>query len=686
VERKQVIDEIIKRNTYAFKMYGTPDSKDFSVISYVDDTIDMCLKAHDYEGLSQAYIAKALHYTITNPDKEPYELLSKVNRLIETHQLSDDVILKYNRAFLIYYLEAVGDFEEALKYSQNALQLAEKINDKEMVMRYRSSMAVIYSRMGLFESSKDLLLLTLEYYTSINSELHIMYDSNNLAEVYYELGDYNKSEELYLRAQNLAETCERIDVVQDIHIGLARIYRHHGDFNKSLELIDQALNLTSITENNRFYILTLIEKANHYIETKDYQKANQVLSIDDHIVQGVANHNDVKNFYEKKAECAELVGNYKEALLLTKEAYKQSHMLNTIINERAVNEAMQMEYKNTISRLETIATIGRELATLSDLDQVLAEVRKILSSLMTIDNIGIGEVTDETIIYSHYRVSESIAKPNILSLDDPKSLAAWCINHKKEIHINDLENESKLYVDAIYRFKVKDTSPNRTIKSLLYAPLIVKDEVIGVFTIQSYMKNAFHTEEIEIFRIISSYVAIAFKNIIQSRVLEKLSIQDSLTKLNNRRGFLEMYESLANKVSGTQTPIALLMLDLDHFKMVNDTYGHAVGDKVLINFSRILLDIETEHIHCARLGGEEFAIVITHMVKDQVTDFMLSVLDQVESMKIKLSDIEIGITTSVGVVFTNGMEDITYKKLYRQADQALYHAKESGRNRGVFAD
>ncbi|OPX94042.1 MAG: Response regulator PleD [Pelotomaculum sp. PtaB.Bin104] len=161
--------------------------------------------------------------------------------------------------------------------------------------------------------------------------------------------------------------------------------------------------------------------------------------------------------------------------------------------------------------------------------------------------------------------------------------------------------------------------------------------------------------------------------------LIKENSTDPLTGVANRRQ-LEKYLS---QVLGKTTPLSLVMLDIDHFKKVNDTYGHQVGDEVLQHFARTVQKAIRPGDFVARYGGEEFTI-ICRAALDNAVSVAERVRQAVESTPANTSAGEVRITSSQGVA--EYKEGDTAKALKERADTALYEAKETGRNRVVVSE
>ncbi|MGD9661583.1 MAG: diguanylate cyclase [Porticoccaceae bacterium] len=162
---------------------------------------------------------------------------------------------------------------------------------------------------------------------------------------------------------------------------------------------------------------------------------------------------------------------------------------------------------------------------------------------------------------------------------------------------------------------------------------------------------------------------------------ENIARTDALTGLSNRRAFMELAEHLITLCKRSQQPVALIILDLDHFKRINDTYGHAMGDLVLQHTARIIESMLRESDICARLGGEEFAVLMpntSHEGGRTVAEKLCQAIEG-ESASGQLACCKI--TASLGVVWSKKPD---LEAMLLNADKAMYRAKQMGRNR-VFA-
>ena len=184
------------------------------------------------------------------------------------------------------------------------------------------------------------------------------------------------------------------------------------------------------------------------------------------------------------------------------------------------------------------------------------------------------------------------------------------------------------------------------------------------------------------FSLFASQIAVAFENTRLIERIQKIAITDELTGLYNRRGLFEIGRLEIERTRRYNLPLSAIVMDIDHFKRVNDQYSHAVGDQVLRSFARCLLENTRELDVVGRIGGEEFVLLLpgsdhhsAHKTANRLQDI---IADNVTETGFG----EIRITVSQGVAqMDSSMQDLN--DLVQAADRALYRAKETGRNKVV---
>lgn len=166
---------------------------------------------------------------------------------------------------------------------------------------------------------------------------------------------------------------------------------------------------------------------------------------------------------------------------------------------------------------------------------------------------------------------------------------------------------------------------------------------------------------------------------LRSQTLEYAAVTDPLTGLYNRRYFDDALEEYLAAFRRIEKPMGMILLDIDHFKLVNDTHGHDIGDEVLRQIAGCLSDFTRYHDVVARLGGEEFAILSPNVTSSQLYGLADRIRTAISGLVVETGNVTLRITVSAGVALWDGKEK--GDALFKRADSQLYEAKRQGRNR-----
>jgi len=184
------------------------------------------------------------------------------------------------------------------------------------------------------------------------------------------------------------------------------------------------------------------------------------------------------------------------------------------------------------------------------------------------------------------------------------------------------------------------------------------------------------------------YTAIR-QDISDKKLIEEISVKDPLTDIYNRRYFNDIIPKLLNSSKRNNYLLNFIMIDIDHFKQYNDTYGHLMGDKVLVEVTAtIKKSLNRADDYCFRLGGEEFGVFFKSSSKENSYIFAETIRSNIENLKIEHSTSTISkfVTISLGLISKNAKDINDLEELYKQADEYLYKAKNRGRNNVYFND
>ncbi|MBX9266399.1 diguanylate cyclase [Chromobacterium violaceum] len=187
-------------------------------------------------------------------------------------------------------------------------------------------------------------------------------------------------------------------------------------------------------------------------------------------------------------------------------------------------------------------------------------------------------------------------------------------------------------------------------------------------------------EELALAQRITRIIAIALQRDGHEKQLYRLATQDGLTELNNRRQFIELADREIERSRRHGSRMSVLMMDLDHFKDINDHYGHAVGDEVIRHFSQVCREVLRASDLCGRLGGEEFAAVLPDTGLDDARQVAERLRSLASSARLSAVSGSLGYTVSIGVAERHA-DETDIDEVLGRADKQLYQAKRDGRNR-----
>ncbi len=262
-----------------------------------------------------------------------------------------------------------------------------------------------------------------------------------------------------------------------------------------------------------------------------------------------------------------------------------------------------------------------------------------------------------------------------LEFKDNAGLASMVVKNR---HYLPSSGEPREVSAPIYTRKVKIEDA----KSLLVLPLLAADEPVGTLTLLARAEKRFGKDVREMLAVIANQVAISLENGFLYRRMETMATTDGLTGLTNHRTFQQRFAEMLERAQRHNHKLAVLLCDIDHFKNVNDKYGHPVGDEVLRRVSRVLQEVPRKIDVPARYGGEEFAVLLDNVDVAQAKIIADRIRIEISKVVVDTDKGPLSVTESIGIAaFPDDGRDRT--TLIERADLALYHAKHTGRNRVV---
>ena len=218
------------------------------------------------------------------------------------------------------------------------------------------------------------------------------------------------------------------------------------------------------------------------------------------------------------------------------------------------------------------------------------------------------------------------------------------------------------------------------VRSKMSIPLKARGQFIAMLTLTSPRKDAFSEEIIRVLELVEYPASVVIDNAHMHEETKRLAITDGLTRLFNHRHFYELLEQEFQRAGRYKTNLSMIMIDIDYFKHVNDTYGHQTGDEILKGLASVISHEVREVDVLARYGGEEFAVMLPQTKLEKARDVAERIRSGVEKTEFQTLEGVIKITVSLGVSGFPGDKINSQTDLVQQADSAMYEAKRLGKN------
>ncbi len=340
-----------------------------------------------------------------------------------------------------------------------------------------------------------------------------------------------------------------------------------------------------------------------------------------------------------------------------------------------IQNARVMHFSRTKTRnLHALYEVSNSFSTLLDLDQVLKTALATAREISLCDSayVALTEGDGRKFSVRAWWGHASVEKPLYLE----EELAAWIWENKKPIRYTRGQREKGLIPIAKREGMLGST------QSFLMVPLLAGEDILGVIRLNSQKSAAYQAYDEDILTTLANQTAMAVENALMVRQIRDMAIRDGLTGVYNHRYFQEKLGEEIIKAERYNKDLSLALLDVDHFKKFNDSYGHQEGDKVLRVVANVIQGTIRHKIDTvARYGGEEFAVILPESDGNSGKELAERIRKNIESYLFENdSKIPYRVTVSIGVA-SYPFDARDQKVLIQSADQALYEAKKAGRNR-----
>ena len=609
----------------------------------------------------------------------------------------------------------LGDLDAALEWSERALALARDSGWPALVGLCLMQMGDVMRQLERRDEARVLLqeaLLLMGEQTGSRNHGQVL---GNVAQLALDMGDFAVALESFRQLEEHVRLHQEPDATIKAWRGQASALAHLGRGEEAHVKAQAALALARECGNAHFEIQVLSVLADlHATQVLPEPEGLAAPSASLHYLnqalraaEAIAGYTVAPELLNQVAAAYAACGEYRDAYanLLAADAARNKtrsveaqkralamQIRNEIEQARAETELHRRQadaLRVTTQTLETLGTIGREITASLDSGAVFEALHRHVHRLLDATCFAVYLIdAGGNTLSTAFGVEAGAPLPRrVLALDNPTSRFVRCALSRDEI-VLDIDPD------------VAD--PNRipgtlATLSLLYAPLLGGERLLGVMSIQSPKRNAYAERERSIFRALCAYGAIALDNaaaygavdaaqrelrqtqvqlVAQNSQLERLAATDQLTGLSNRLRLTQALEEEASRGRRYATGFCILLLDVDHFKMVNDVHGHPVGDQVLIGIASVLREGIREVDIAGRWGGEEFMV----LCRETTLEGAMVLAEKLRSAIHACEFESVGRkSASLGVASFRPGESLA--ETIARADAALYRAKDGGRNR-----
>jgi len=364
-----------------------------------------------------------------------------------------------------------------------------------------------------------------------------------------------------------------------------------------------------------------------------------------------------------EAERRDAFGEEHERLLSVLGTYAALAFVGARSGERLGQRLAQL---NALYRISQIAS-DRE-----DLSQVLSAMLAVTQEVIPEGNVALLLLDPETRTLRVRADRGYLAGVSALKIPLGKGVTGRCAQAAHAFVVNDVAAEPD-YIPGV-----------QGARSEIAIPMLAEGRVIGVLNAESRQLGAYNQDHVRTLSVIAQQAAVVLRSAQLYEEMRRLATTDALTGLDNRRRFLQQLEETLKRARRYREAFAVVLLDVDHFKSVNDRHGHRAGDRVLQAVAEAMREWVRDTDAVARIGGDEFAALLLQMDAAHAAPVVERLRDAVQALCVHEGDstLELAVSAGIAAYPAHGGDA---EALLSRADGALYEAKRLGRNRVALA-
>ncbi len=310
--------------------------------------------------------------------------------------------------------------------------------------------------------------------------------------------------------------------------------------------------------------------------------------------------------------------------------------------------------------------VAREIRALTDLDTFVSNITGVIASVMEVSDIRVylaDEASDDVVFFP--TGIESRGRLRGPQSSTSEGVLEWVVEHRQPLLIPDTRSDTR----SRMAFRAG-------IRSILAVPLIVDDTAIGALNVKSERVSAFGESDVRLLTATAAQIAQTVEVARLHDRFKQLASTDALTGLANHRAFYERLEEEIRHASVTGSPLTLVVMDLDNFKVVNDTHGHLAGDAVLREIARQLRLLLRKSDFIARYGGDEFAFIMSDTDPSGASAAFANLISALSTVRVNVDGTSLRLATGAWGMASYPEDGVRPAELVRVADQRMYSRKQ----------
>lgn len=622
-----------------------------------------------------------------NFDTSDYE--KGVNNFLTSYELFEKLNNNNGLAYACNGLTNVycqiGQFKLAHEWGLKGISLCEETSNKEAMIVLLINTGINYIQMKYYYKAKEIFdsIDRMEQELTVTQKISCML---SIAEIEINIGNPRFALKLFDEALKLESINHINSDISEICKLSGMAYVKLGQYTSAETEFDNSYNFC--IKHGLFYekCSTMLEWSKLYVLTESYSEAidllNEVVDLCSTNKFNVILREAYYSLYliYKEQETTSLALIYLEKYLVVDDEmydYEQNQLMAkmNLKNTKRVAE----QYKQLYSKTELLSTIGQKIISNLNIGSIINIINNEINNLIDSDYFGIAIYNKEKDQSTYYFIKDNKQFIETLLYNNFEgSLGEYCIKNKMDIIIGNEAKDYKKYI-KLYPSRVKEFT-NDKISSVIYTPMIINDKVVGLMTVQSKKENLYDKKDLHTLKILANYTAIAVENAITYKKIEDIATYDHLTKFMTKLEILKLGDIIYEEYKNSKLKFSVIMMDLDNFKIVNDTYGHIYGDKALSLVAETISKCIRNTDYIGRFGGDEFLLICPDAGIKEAMEIAERIRTSIDNMLFVLGDgVNIYLTLSLGAHECNN-NDNSFTDVVKGADKCLYLAKDAERN------